>query len=126
LVLAFAVTTPARWALASVTGGVRTDPEKYHFLLFSRLPVRQDSPALAPRLETSLANCRGCDDQERATGGIAGIAAVEQMIVEALITVEHKAQEVEGDRPRLEAVELVDRVIADQGRIIRDTLVRDG
>ena len=37
--------------------------------------------------------------------------AVEQMIVEALITVEHKAQEVEGDRPRLEAFELGDRVI---------------
>ena len=55
---------------------VRPHAETSHFLLLSRLFVRQDSLSLSPRLEPSLADNGGCEDQERATGGIAGIAGV--------------------------------------------------
>src|SRR4029453_12588347 len=69
-----------RGTSVSVTGGVRPHSEKCHFLLFSRLLVRQDSPSLSPRLETSRAAGGGCEDQERATGGIAGIAGLKVCI----------------------------------------------
>src|SRR6266850_2094956 len=51
---------------------------------------------------------------------------MEQMIMQTLIAVKDKAQEIERHRPRLHAFQLVDRVIAHQGSIVRDAFVGDG
>jgi len=70
------VTTLVRCASRSVPSGVRPHSAKSHFLLLSRLLVRQDSPSLSPRLEPSRAADGVCEDQERAIGRIAGIAGL--------------------------------------------------